>query len=145
MKQIILLITILFVLGCAADKSEGQTVCPNCGGWQVMYSQPVIVQAPQRYRQRTVTRSRGYIPGAIANAPECVAELNAIRARGRIGHFHRGYVRGARYEGTGFSTSGPMQALQNCCYYGQRVPVAYAVMRGSHRGRSGWIACIQFR
>lgn len=60
---------------------------------------------------------------------------------GRCYHVGMGYVRGARSEGVGFSTSSAAAALRACCYYGQRAIVSQAVSRG----RLGFYAVIQYR
>lgn len=48
---------------------------------------------------------------------------------------------GGRYEGVGFSTSSPEDAIRKCCYWGQRTPVDIGVQRGNN----GWYATVLYK
>ena len=60
-----------------------------------------------------------------------------MRVRGHLG----GSLGGARYEGVGWSTASPQQAIRHCCYWGQRQPMQIGVARGN----DGWYACVLYR
>jgi len=64
----------------------------------------------------------------------------AMAASGRIFHSGR-FAPGASYEGVGFSTVSPQDAIRHCCYWGQRTPVSIDVRRGT----GGWFAVVQYR
>ena len=86
----------------------------------------------RRSRSRTTTSSTVYSGG-----PQTVASAKARRAASsRIkGHVGGGYG-GANAEGTGFSTYSAQDALNKCCYTGQRRVAGSSVVRGS----DGWYA-----
>jgi hypothetical protein len=52
-----------------------------------------------------------------------------------------GSLGSGRFEGIGFSTRGPQEALQECCFYGIKPMVASSVKRGA----GGWYATALFR
>ena len=67
-------------------------------------------------------------------------------AQGTMHHVAGAFVPGARYEGVGFSSSSPEDALRKCCYSNRPI-VEQSVQRGyNHRLRTwGWFATIQTR
>jgi hypothetical protein len=88
---------------------------------------------PRRRRSRSSSSSVSFSGG-----PQAVASAKASHAasRGIRGHVGGGFG-GGRYEGVGFSAYSAQQALNNCCYTGQRRVAGSAVARGSN----GWYAC----
>lgn len=78
----------------------------------------------------------GLASGA-ANAQSAQQSAQQSAAVGRMAHRGGHY----RFEGVGFSTRSAAQAIQNCCYYGQRPAIEIAVARG----RNGWFACVRYR
>ena len=88
---------------------------------------------PRRRRSRSSRASVSFSGG-----PQQVASAKAAYAasRGIRGHVGGGFG-GGRYEGVGFSTHSAQQALNNCCYTGQRRVAGSSVVRGSN----GWYAC----
>lgn len=65
---------------------------------------------------------------------------NQQAAEGRMRHVGGSFGSG-RYEGVGFSTVSADHAIRNCCYWGQRTPVAIGVSRGAN----GWYATVLYR
>lgn len=58
---------------------------------------------------------------------------------GRMRHVGGSFGSG-RFEGVGFSSVGPDDAIRRFCYYGQR-PIAE---QGVARGANGWYACVLY-
>lgn len=133
-RTILILILFFAIGGCASQQSDGQTYqwCRSCGGYKVV----------QRTVQRTVERTNTGIYGTSGHSI-VVNKLRTMQRSRRMFHPGGGYVRGANKEGVGFSTRSPQAALNNCCYSYRRPWTAYAVGRGYHRGRYGWLAIIQ--
>lgn len=80
----------------------------------------------------TVYRSTSY-----GSNPQAVAsnKASAAAARGIRGHVGGGFG-GGRAEGVGFSTRSAADALNNCCFTGQRRVAGSSVVRG----KDGWYA-----
>ena len=87
---------------------------------------------PRRRRSTTYSTNISWSGG-----PQSVASAKAqYSASRRIhGHLGGGYG-GANAEGVGFSTYSAQNALNNCCYTGQRRVAGSSVFRGS----DGWYA-----
>lgn len=66
-------------------------------------------------------------------------KADAQARSGRCFHPGGGFVPGASYEGVGFSSASPQDALNHCCNNGGRV-LAQAVSRGPN----GWYAVKQY-
>ena len=94
----------------------------------------LVADADARPRRRSNTTSNSY---SYSGGPQQVAERKAQQsaARGIKGHLGGGFG-GANAEGVGFSTSSAQQALNHCCYTGQRRVAGSSVVRGS----DGWYA-----
>jgi hypothetical protein len=95
---------------------------------------------PGRRRSRGTgytTYSTTYTGSSWGSDPASVASAKAAAAaaRGVKGHLGGGYG-GANAEGVAFSTYSAQNALNNCCFTGQRSVAASAVVRGS----DGWYA-----
>lgn len=60
--------------------------------------------------------------------------------QGRMRHVG-GSLGSGRYEGVGFSSRSPDEAIRNACYWGQKTPVGIGVARGSN----GWYATVLYR
>ena len=93
-----------------------------------------VCEADARPRLR---RSRTYSAKSFSGGPQSVAAAKAqyCASRGIKGHVGGGYG-GANAEGVGFSTRSAQQALNSCCYTGQRRVAGSSVARGS----DGWYA-----
>jgi len=90
----------------------------------------------RRYRSNnSVSYSGG---GNFGGSPQAVAvnKANFAASRGIKGHVGGGFG-GGNAEGVGFSTYSAANALNNCCFTGQRKLAGSAVVRG----RDGWYAC----
>ncbi len=85
--------------------------------------------------QQVSQQQLSYESGGLAQAHSGVQA-----ALGRMFHSGR-FVPGASYEGVGFSSSSPDEAIRNACYWGQRQPVQVGVQRGA----GGWYATVQYR
>ena len=85
-----------------------------------------------RSRSTTVYRSASY-----GGNPQAVASNKASHAaaRGIRGHVGGGFG-GGHAEGVGFSTRSAADALNNCCFTGQRKVAGSSVVRG----KGGWYA-----
>lgn len=72
-----------------------------------------------------------------SGGPQAVAQAKAQRSASMRfkGHLGGGFG-GGRAEGVGFSTRSAQDALNNCCFTGQRPVAGSAVVRGS----DGWYA-----
>lgn len=64
-------------------------------------------------------------------------------SQGAMRHVGGGFG-GGRYEGVGFSTRSPDQAIRSCCYYGKRPIREQSVVYGYNRQLRcwGWFATI---
>ena len=87
---------------------------------------------PRQRRSRTTGTKKTWSGG-----PQEVASAKAQYAasRGIRGHVGGGFG-GASAEGVGFSAHSAQQALNNCCFTGQRRVAGSSVVRGSN----GWYA-----
>ena len=85
------------------------------------------------YRNTTTYSTRA----SWAGGPQAVAQAKAQQAAARRvkGHLGGGFG-GGNAEGVGFSTYSAQNALNNCCFTGQRALAGSAVVRGS----DGWYA-----
>jgi len=94
-------------------------------------------QADARPWRRTGSSSSSGSATVWSGGPQAVADAKAQRAASqRIkGHLGGGFG-GGNAEGVGFSTRSAQDALNNCCYTGQRRVAGSAVYRGS----DGWYA-----
>ncbi|MEQ1828762.1 MAG: hypothetical protein ABL921_22555 [Pirellula sp.] len=72
----------------------------------------------------------------------CVAQQKASQqaSSGQMRHVG-GSMGTGRYEGVGFSSRSPDEAIRKCCYWGQRTPVGIGVSRG----QNGWFATVLYR
>jgi len=105
---------------------------------EVVESTVAVATAPIRYLQEEQpVRS-------VLGLAQSKAEQQA--SRGTCCHVGGGFG-SARYEGVGFSTYSPEDAVRRCCYYGQRQLVESGVAYGYHRGfrKYGWFACNLYR
>lgn len=87
---------------------------------------------------RRVGRGRTSGTGTVfSGGPQAVAEAKAQRAAAqRIkGHLGGGFG-GGNAEGVGFSTASAQDALNHCCFTGQRTVAGSSVVRGA----DGWYA-----
>ena len=90
---------------------------------------------------RTVNYSYGSNYNNLASyysgGPQAVASTKASQAasRGIKGHLGGGFG-GGNAEGVGFSTYSAQNALNNCCFTGQRTVAGSSVVRGG----DGWYA-----
>jgi hypothetical protein len=89
------------------------------------------------YRTNQTTYTYAYSQNNYAGGPESVAVTKAQQAAAWAakGHIGGGFG-GANAEGVGFSTYSAINALNNCCFTGQRALAGSAVVRGS----DGWYA-----
>ena len=79
---------------------------------------------------------------STSNVQPGLAQSKAVQAAqmGLRGHLGGG-LGGARYEGVGWSTQSPRDAIEHCCYWGTR-PTAQI---GVSKGRDGfWYACVLY-
>ena len=96
---------------------------------------------PRRRRARTyASYNYGWTTtttSSYGGGPQEVATAKAQQAAswGAKGHIGGGYG-GANAEGVGFSAYSAQQALNNCCFTGQRSVAGSAVVRGN----DGWYA-----
>ena len=85
--------------------------------------------------------------GGLADSAEacvrCLANQKAqiAASRGLRGQHVGGSLGGGRYEGVGWSTQSPDQAVRVACYWGRKTPIAIGVARG----RDGWYSCVIYR
>jgi hypothetical protein len=89
-----------------------------------------------RHRTTHVTKSSSSV--SFSGGPQDVASAKASRmaSNGVLRHLGGGYG-GANAEGIGFSTRSASDALNNCCFTGQKKVAGSSVVRG----KSGWYAC----
>jgi hypothetical protein len=84
--------------------------------------------------------------GTVANGQTTVTITTAQEDAcymARTGFFgHRGR-QGACYEGIGFSTVSPDDAVRRCCFWGQRQPTEIATSFSQRR--RGWVAVVRYR
>ena len=145
--------------------AASNSYCGTCNNQPVAYHQAPVVQ--QQYSAQSPVASSSYIPATrqyMTNAQPVyrtngnvqyasrnvggsyggggLAQNKAQQAasRGLKGHVGGG-LGNARYEGVGWSTASPQNAVQNCCYWGNR-PVAQI---GVARGNDGWYACVLYQ
>ena len=95
----------------------------------------------RRARRQNNTYSAPQSNYSFSGGPQAVAESKASTAasRGIKGHLGGGYS-GANAEGVGWSTYSAQNALNNCCFTGQRRVAGQSVVRGN----DGWYACKVF-
>ena len=110
---------------------------------EIVESTVVVASAPVRYLQE-VQPVRSVVQSVATGLAQSKAEQQA--ARGSCCHVGGGYGN-ARYEGVGFSTHSPEDAVRRCCYYNQRTLVESGVAYGyNSRFRAyGWFACNLYR
>lgn len=78
--------------------------------------------------------------GGVAQAGGGLTAQQSAEASAREGVMaHRGGS--YRYEGVGFSTRSPGDAIRRCCYHGLKRAVEVGVARGAN----GWYACVRYR
>ena len=90
------------------------------------------------YTNYTTTYSTtSYSQTRYSGGPQSVASSKASRAASTMtkGHLGGGFG-GGTAEGVGFSTYSAQDALNNCCYTGQRSVAGSSVVRGA----DGWYA-----
>jgi hypothetical protein len=87
--------------------------------------------------RRTGTSQASGSKTVYSGGPQAVAEAKASRAAAMRfkGHLGGGFG-GGRAEGVGFSTRSAQDALNNCCFTGQRRVAGSSVVRGA----DGWYA-----
>jgi hypothetical protein len=94
----------------------------------------VEAQARGRGLFRRTTRYTSTVRSSVtfSGGPQAVAEQKAERAA-RLGlrHHQGGSFGGVSYEGIGFGST-PQQALNNCCYSGQRRVAGQHVVQGAN-------------
>ena len=88
---------------------------------------------------RTTTTPSAYRVGTVTSG---LAQSKAQQAanggiRGHLG----GGLGGARYEGVGWSSRGPQDAIQQCCYWGTRPTAQIGVSQGAD---GVWYACVLY-
>lgn len=98
---------------CGQPAQYTQAACA-----QPTYSQPVATGQCGSCAQRDFATP---VRSGLAQAK---AELQA--SQGRMRHVGGG-LGGGSYEGVGFSTRGPDEAIRNSCYWGQRTPIDIGV------------------
>lgn len=105
----------------------------------VYYSAPVV-QPQVSYPTMTAT-----VAQSGTGLHELAVQKAQVQAtRGVMGHLTP--TPAGLYGGVGFSTYSPQDALSRCCFTGQRVPVAQAVVPRVAGGRIlGWYAAKLFR
>ena len=98
----------------------------------VLFASDASAQRWSRTRSTSVRKSTSYTGG-----PQTVASAKASRAaaHGIRGHLGGGFG-GGHAEGVGFSTRSAADALNACCFTGQKRVAGSAVARG----RDGWYA-----
>jgi hypothetical protein len=96
-----------------------------------------VCEADARVWRRARTSSATSSKTVYSGGPQAVAEAKAQRAAAmRVkGHLGGGFG-GGRAEGVGFSTRSAQDALNNCCFTGQRRVAGSSVVRGA----DGWYA-----
>ena len=96
-----------------------------------------VCQADARPWRRSGTSQTSGSSTVLSGGPQAVASAKAQRsASQRIrGHIGGGFG-GGNAEGVGFSTRSAQDALNNCCFTGQRRVAGSSVVRGS----DGWYA-----
>lgn len=94
-------------------------------------------RANNNRQTQNVRYTSSYGGNSYSGGPQSVASNKASQAasRGVKGHLGGGYG-GANAEGVGWSTYSAQNALNNCCFTGQRTVAGSAVVRGS----DGWYA-----
>lgn len=118
----------------------------------VSYSHPVSYSQPVTHPQATYVRPAAYnmgyntapsypYGGGSTGSGVAQQKANLAASRGMRGRHVGGGFGGGNYEGVGFSTSSPQQAIQSACYWGQR-PVHQI---GVARGADGWYATVLYR
>lgn len=102
------------------------------------YTSSQVVQSPQTY---TASYSPGgqytstsVSPGLAQQKAQQAAQMGL---RAHVG----GGLGGAKAEGVGWSNQSPQEAIQKCCYWGQR-PTAQIGVSKSHDGC--WYACVLY-
>lgn len=74
--------------------------------------------------------------------PSAQQHAESIAASGQLQHCSR---RDGTLEGIGFSTAGPTEAIQACCFYKDAMRGRYRIVeRGVARGRRGWFAVVRY-
>jgi hypothetical protein len=80
--------------------------------------------------------------GIRDNLTAGIAQRKAeIQARADRIHHPGGSFGNGTHEGVGYSSTSADQAIQACCYWGQRQPIDIGVSRGAR----GWYACVIYR
>ena len=88
------------------------------------------------FTQTSMQLTQQYASGGLAQRKAQRAAQMGLR--GHLG----GSLGGARYEGVGWSSLSPQNAIQNCCYWGQRPASQIGVARGND---GSWYACVLYR
>ena len=121
----------------ASSSTFAQPQVPVANAVQPSYYMPTFTQTStqvtQQYRPSTIA-------GNLANgfAQRKAQRAAQINLRGHLG----GSMGGAAYEGVGWSNVSPQQAIESCCYWGQRTPADIGVARGND---GCWYACVLYR
>ena len=90
----------------------------------------------------TINAGRQVVSNSIEAASSGLAQMKAQRAaRGGIRGHIGGGLGGARFEGVGWSSVSAQDAIQNCCYWGQRPTAQVGVSRGAD---GFWYACVLY-
>lgn len=104
-------------------------------------------------RRAAVGQCQADTPEAYAIAPESTVAIPPVFASNSLAQQraeqqaaegvmrHVGPVIGGRYEGVGFSTSSPDQAIRSSCYWGQCQPAQIGVARG----KAGWYSTVIYK
>lgn len=94
--------------------------------------------AATRWTRHRTTHTSSSSSVSFSGGPQDVASAKASRmaSNGVLRHLGGGYG-GANAEGIGFSTRSASDALNNCCFTGQKKVAGSSVVRGN----SGWYAC----
>ncbi len=102
-------------------------LCQTCGN----FHQPV---------RHAVGTALVAVGSALDSSAIAQAKANQQAREGRMRHVGGSFGAG-RFEGVGFSTRGPQEAVQVACYWGQKTPVGIGVAQG----RTGWYSCVLYR
>ena len=126
-----------------AVANSGNVSSPTNYAGTYTSSVPTISTYQPSNSYSSVSSSTSQPVSSYASSGSGLAQSKASQAAsmGLQGHLG-GSLGGARYEGVGWSTRGPQDAVQRCCYWGQRPVSQIGVSQGSN---GCWYACVLYR
>lgn len=99
------------------------------------FAEPLSSSSVAQTPTFTSNQSRGSLQSGLAQSKASRAAQMGLR--GHLG----GGLGGARYEGVGWSSQSAQQAIEQCCYWGQRPTAQIGVAKGPD---GLWYACVLY-